>query len=434
MSESRSRLLNRDFLLLWQGQLVSRLGDQAFFVAQMFWATKATGSATLVGLLLAIGALPGVLLGPLAGAFVDRHSRKAIIVGADVARGIAVLGLALLMMARPDDWEAILVALFIVALWSGILGAAFNPAIVAVIPDLVTGARLQAANSLQQFSSQGAALLGQAVGGVAYRFLGAPLLFLVDGASYLASAFSEAWIRIPAREEPGAAEGDAGDAPEDRGRRGGYLAETLAGLRYVWSWRGMRTFVLTIAGVNFLFMPVFVLLPFYVTDVLGQGAGGYGFLLASMSLGSLTGLATAARAPAMGRVRARLLIAAALGGPALMATLGLVREPLLALVILFGLGVTSALINVFVVTLVQVSSPAEMRGRVVALVMALAGAAVPLGMAGSGIVADLTGRRTSETFVAVGLFATSLVLGAVTRPSFREFLRTEVPRPRREAP
>lgn len=430
-----ARLFNRDFTLLWQGQLVSQLGNQAFLVAQMFWLMEATGSATLMGFLLMSSALPGVVLGPFGGTFADRHSRKRIIVAADLGRGLAVVGLAALLFACPGSTETIVATLFGVALFSGTLGAVFNPAITAAIPDLVPPARLQAANSLNQFSSQGSTFLGQAAGGVAFRLLGAPTLFLVDGASYLLSAVSESFIRLP--ERYGAAPEDNGAAPEGAPRDVSaglerreslreYLADAAEGFRYLWRWRGMRAFVFTATGVNFLFMPVFVLLPFYVGDVLGRPADWYGFLLAALSLGSLAGLAVAGSLRVEGTTRARVLTGAFLGATGFIAVLGLVRRPLPALVVTFGIGVASSMVNVFVLTLVQLSTPPEKRGRVMGLVLALAGAASPVGMACGGVMADITGRHVPATLVTVGLLASGVVVLAATRPSFRDFLATDV--------
>lgn len=427
-----SRLLNRDFVLLWQGQLVSQVGNQAFLVAQMFWLMEATGAASLMGLLLMFSSLPAVLLGPVAGTFVDRHSRKAIIVSADLARGIAVSALAVLLFARPEHTGAIVLVLFAVASWSSVFGAVFNPAIAAAIPDLVPTARLPAANSLHQLSGRGAAVLGQAAGGVAFQLLGAPLLFLVDGTSYLLSALSEAFIRLP-RPAAGAPASGATAAAEQRPSRGAraretmrsYVADTAEGFTYVWSWTGMRTFVLTATAVNFLFTPVFVLLPFYVQDVLQRRADWYGFLLAALSLGSFAGFAIGGAVRLEKAGRARVLTAAFIGAAGLIVVLGLVRRPLFALVVVFGMGTCSALINIFVITLVQTSTPAQLRGRVMALVLTLAGAAAPLGMAAGGVLADLTGRRVSATYVAVGVLATALVILAATRRPFREFLATD---------
>lgn len=415
---SSRTLFNRDFVLLWQGQLVSQVGNQAYLVAQMFWTMQATGSAGLMGLLLMSAVLPGVLLGPFAGTFADRHSRKAIIVASDLLRGGTVLLLAVLLFTKPEETGTVVVVLFGVGICSGIIGAAFNPAITAAIPDLVPAKQLQAANSLSQFSAQGAAFLGQAVGGVAFRLLGAPLLFLVDGISYVLSALSESWIRLPQRHVESPPSHRRWDSVRS------YLSDTAVGFRWFWGWKAMRTFVLTATGVNFLFAPVLVLLPFYVTDVLGRDADWYGFLLSSISLGSLVGLMIAGSFRLKGKARARALTGAFLAVTSLLAVLGLVQHPVAALVVTFTIGIFASIINIFVVTLVQVATPAEMRGRVMGLVLSLGGAASPLGMAAGGILADATGLRVPATFVTIGLLATALVLAGSSRSGFQEFLAT----------
>ena len=91
-SPARVRLFNRDFVLLWQGQLVSRMGSQAMTIAMMFWTMEATGSATLMGAMMMVGTLPAVVLGPLAGTLADRVSRKWILVFCDAGSGLVLLG------------------------------------------------------------------------------------------------------------------------------------------------------------------------------------------------------------------------------------------------------------------------------------------------------------------------------------------------------
>ena len=156
----------------------------------MFWLLEETGSAALMSTVLFVVALPGVLVGPLAGAIVDRHSRKHILVYTDLVRGFAVAVPALLILSRvPNTY--VIAAFVVVAAANGLAAALFNPAIAAGLPDITSPGRLTSANSLQQLSAQVAISLGQAAGGVAFRVLGAPLLFLIDSVSFVISAASE---------------------------------------------------------------------------------------------------------------------------------------------------------------------------------------------------------------------------------------------------
>ena len=73
--QTPGKLLNRNFVLLWGGQAVSQLGNQAYSLAMMFWLMEKTGSASIMGLVLTVSNLPALLLSPLGGTFADRHSR-----------------------------------------------------------------------------------------------------------------------------------------------------------------------------------------------------------------------------------------------------------------------------------------------------------------------------------------------------------------------
>jgi MFS transporter, DHA3 family, macrolide efflux protein len=413
--DTRDRLFNRDFVLLWQGQLVSQLGSQAFVVALMYWTMEATGSASVMALLMIGSTLPAIALGPIAGAVADRHSRKAIIVLGDIARGALMLGVAWVAATNPTRPHLVVAVLFAASLAGGVIGAAFNPAVGAAIPDLVPASRLTTANSLAQLSGQGAVVLGQAAGGMLYRLLGAPVLFFVDGISFLVSAASEGWMKLPATAR-------ADHAPRAAARA--YLADARAGIACVWSQAGLRALVLTATVLNFVFTPVFVLLPFFVRDTLQADAAWYGFLLAGLSAGSVAGIMAAGIMRLEGVRRERALAGAFLLLPALLILLALTENVLPALALLFSAGLLSGSINVFVITLVQLESPAEMRGRVLSIVFALAQAAMPAGMALGGIAGDLTGMRVAAIFIffgTTGLIACLIALRS--RPLLRLLAR-----------
>ena len=412
-SPARARLFNRDFVLLWQGQLVSRMGSQALTIAMMFWTMEVTGSASLMGIMMMVGTLPGVVLGPVAGTLADRVSRKWILVFCDAGSGLVLLGLAVPFFL-PGTAEPVLIGCLVgMSLLVGVLQAFFLPASTALLPDLVPTEKLAAANGLDQGSLQLSTLIGQSVGGILYKVLGAPVLFVIDGVSYLFSAVSESFIRV----KPQARPEESGAAA-----RSAYKKELVEGLRYVWERRGMRDFLLLAAVVNFFAMPILVLLPFLVSDNLGKGAEWYGFLLAGFGGGALLGYVAAGGVQLSPGSRATALLSALVVQSGLLAGLGFVHRPWLALALMLGVGALNGFFNVILTTAFQIGSDESLRGRVMGVVMTVAMAIAPLGMALGGILGDLTGKNLALIFGLCGalIVAATLLLG-LRRP-VREFL------------
>lgn len=414
------RLLNRDFFLLWQGQLVSELGNQVFLVAMLFGTMELTGSSSIMGLLMMLTSLPGLILGPLGGTFADRHSRRTIIIGSDLVLGLALLGLAAVVWWQPDSTTLGLVGLSVVAVLTGVLGSLFRPAITAAIPDLVPRHRISAANSLRQLSNQVSVTVGRAVGGVLYNTLGVALLFLIDGLSYLFSAVSEAFIRIP-QKLPDHPPGPLRDTLES------YWRSTLEGLRYVWDQPGMRNFILMVAALNFFFMPVFVLLPFYVDLYLGQEADAYGFIMAGFSAGAFAGSVLAGSLRLGGEARGRVMLWCLGTTSVSFLVLAYGRDLWLAVGTFVVIGLAVSLINVYVITLLQMMTPEELRGRVLGLEMALTRVASPLGMGLGGVLGDLTDQNLPLLYSICGGAPLLITLVMSRQRQLRAFLSWEEP-------
>lgn len=410
------RLMNRNFFLLWQGQFVSQIGSQAFLVGMVYWAMESTGSGSLMGILMMLTLLPAVLLGPLGGTLADRYSRKLIVIICDVLSGIAVLALTALFLLEPESTELLISCLVLVATGIGILQAFFRPAILAAIPDLVPSPKITAANSLSQLSYQFSSIIGQGTGGVVYSFLGAPLLFLIDGVTFLFSAFSESFIHIPQKSTEKSM--NMTEALKS------FHADMMYGLRYVWKWIGMRDFLIMVGLVHFFAMPFIVLMPFYVELQLGEGADWYGFLMAGFSGGSVAGYIIAGTLSLPGYLRSRLSLILLSTASLLYGLLGLVSHPYLALLIVFLAGGMLGVFNVNMMTIIQTSVGSELRGRVMGLVMTIANAASPLGMVAGGVAADLTGKNVPLIYAFCGgaIVVSVLLLGS--RRPVLEFLTT----------
>jgi len=414
-----AKLLNRNFYLLWQGQSINSLGNQAFDVAMLFWAKHSTGSATLMGLMLTAASLPAVLLGPIGGALADRYPRRTILILADLFGAAAVLALAGLVFAAPQRTSLIVAGLFLTCISLAVVQAFFSPAALAALPDLVPRERLSGANSLLQLSAQFTLFVGQGLGGTLFRLLGAPLLFLANGLSFLFAAASNTLVTIPQRLP------DRSSHWRERLRE--FRQDIAEGLRYIVGRSGLRDLVLLSALLNFLAVPVIVLLPFYVEDHLRVTVDWYGFFLASYGAGSMAGYLLAGTLGLKGRARARLMLTLMVLEPAGYALLGLLRQAPPA-VALAGLGgVANGIIDVYVTTIVQASTPGEIRGRVFGLLATIAGSTTPIATGLAGVVADLTGHNIPLIYVMSGGAMAAISAVAWLRPRLRSFLAYEEP-------
>lgn len=416
-TQTPGRLWNRNFVLLWAGQTISQLGNPAFNIGAMFWLMEKTGSASLMGLVMTAASVPAIVLSPFGGTFADRHSRVRIMVWSDLISGIALLSFVAALRLRPDDTGLVIPLLFAIAVTLGIVRAFFGPAVSAIIPDLVPKEKLPAANSMTQLSVQASIFSGQAVGGILYKLFGAPLLFFIDGISYLIAGVCTLFIPRDPRPVRAVAPAATEGHPFRR-----FLAETGDGFRYVWAQKGQRDFLFTAALINFLATPGMVLFPFYVARYLKVGPQWYGFLISGLSVGVVVGFLGAGALRLTGTARAQGILVALVLYPILFGSLALWREPLMALATVFLGGLTTGFVNVYLITLVQASTPTELRGRVMAFLGLLTGGLMPLGMALGGFVGDLTNKNVPLVITVCAVLALLVVLLLGFRRSSREYL------------
>ena len=412
--EQPTKLLNRNYLLQWQAQSISRLGSQAFAVAMLFWIKHATGSAALMGLLQMLSTLPAVLLTPIGGAIADRYSRRKIIVLSDLLRGLTVLSLAGLMFVAPDATQETIVWLCVVSVLITVVTTFFGPAISATIPDLVPQDKVAAANSLGQLSFQLSVFIGQGLGGTLFRLLGAPVLFLINGVSYLYASASQTFVAIP-QVIP----------DKNSGWKEQFLdfkRDILEGFRYVWHRGGLREAVFVSAFLAFFSTPIIILLPFYVEDVLQARVDWYGFLLATYGVGTLLGYLFAGAMRFSGQARGRLMMTFILLQSAGYGLLGLAKNPTTALGLALAGGFTSGFVTVNITTIVQITTPGEIRGRVFGLLAAISGSLTPIAMGLAGVVADLVNQNIPLIYIACGVIMTLLSVLVSLNGEFRSFL------------
>ncbi|MCU7495889.1 MAG: MFS transporter [Ignavibacteria bacterium] len=411
------KLLNRNFILLMQGQSISLLGNQVFSIAAIFWIKHLTDSASLIGLIGMISSIPAILLSSVGGAVADRYSRRKILIYCDALNGIAVLVLASVLYLSPGKTDLVLASFFAISLLMSVVNSFFQPAISAAVPDLVPREKITGANSLDQASEQVMTFLGQGIGGVLFRMLGAPMLIFFNGVSFLFAAICEVFIEIPQK------------IPEKgkdwKDQMAHFKKDVIEGFRYVWNNQGLKKMTLLFTFINFMTVPVIVLLPFYVEDFLKATADWYGFLLAMYGIGSMLGYILAGLLKLKGRLRAFTVLTFFLAESSGFGFLGLISSTATALVLAVIAGTLNGFVGVYIITALQVTTPSPMRGRVFGFISSLSGAMVPLSMGLAGFIFDATGKNIQLIYMSCGLIMFLIALVSLFSGDIRNFLSND---------
>ena len=269
--KKRNKLWNKDFTLLWQGQLVSYLGDVIYSFALSFWVLEVTGSTALMGFITAASMVPRLILGPFAGVLVDKWNRKKIIVMTDAIRGIlsTFVGIAALM-GFLEVWMV-----FFVGIATSLCSAFFNPAITSVKPDIVDKDVIVKANSATSFADAGASMFGNLISGVLYATVGAPYMFLFDGISYIFSAFTELFIKVPKIVR--------------KKKEVTFKEDFKEGLAFTWKFKALRYMFIFSCGINFLFNAAFILMVPLFKEASYLGTDRYGIVMSASAVGMMVG-------------------------------------------------------------------------------------------------------------------------------------------------
>jgi MFS family permease len=168
-------LRRRNFALLWLGGLVSMAGDWMLYIALPFYVYEISGSTLATGAMFMAETLPRVLLGTMAGVFVDRWDRRLTMIVADVLRAALLL---LLLLVRTVDQLWIV---YLVAFAEAAISQFFNPAVSALLPRLVDEKQLLRANSLNAATGEAVRLSAPALGGMLGDLLGPVLMLTLAG-------------------------------------------------------------------------------------------------------------------------------------------------------------------------------------------------------------------------------------------------------------
>lgn len=367
-----SSLRIRNYRLFATGQVVSNTGTWMQRIAQDWLVLSLTGSASAVGITIALQFLPMLVFGLYGGVLADRLPKRPLLLATQGAMGLTGVALAALTLAgHVQVWHVYLAAFAL-----GLVTVLDNPARQTFVPEMVGKDQLANAVSLNSANFQSARLVGPAIAGVLITAVGSGWAFLLNGLSFAAPI--AALLMMRTRELH----------PVERQPRGkGQLRE---GLRYV---AGRPELVWPIVLVGFIGTFGFnfpIWLSAFVGNVFHGDAGTYGLFNTLIAAGSLAGALLAAR---RGHSRLRVLVAAAVLFGGLLVVTAFAPAYWLFAALLVPIGMFGLTVNVTANSSVQMATDPEMRGRVMALFMMVFTGGTPLGAPLVGWITDTYGAR-----------------------------------------
>lgn len=363
----------RNFRLFWLGQTTSLIGSWMQTVAVGWTALELTNDAFMVGLVSAASTFPILILSLPGGVVADRNEKLRVV---RIAQAL-MLGEAAALWALSATDHLTIHWLLTLSLFGGALAAFEIPARQSLIVELVGKDDLRQAIGLNSTGFNLARVLGPGIAAVVIARAGVSWTFALNALSYLAVLVGLTMIRLPERRAVSR-------------QTGGSLAGMREALRHVRDTPPLPMLLVIATVFSVLGVPVITLLPVVARDLLGVGADGYGALMACLGLGAVAG-ALGIAATGGGAERGKVFRAASFGFPVLLIAFSFVRHPVVAGVMLFGVGVTMILNNALVNARLQELVPDALRGRVLSLYVMVYVGGSPVGSFVGGWVARAAG-------------------------------------------
>jgi len=395
----------RDFSLMWTAQLVSTIGSSLTDLAAALLVFRVTHSALNVGLTLLVTALPTLFVGLFAGVFVDRFDRKRILLASDLLRGLLVISIPTIVASFG------ILGLYVVLFLAATVRQFFDPAWESVMPEVASEEELSRANSFLSISSFGSTAIGFALAGFLSNIDPPPhpiqVPFYIDGLTFLFSFACVFFVRVPKR------------APSDESTSVGVVLSNLRdGMQTLWRVPLLRS--LFIAGIpvslsfglwNVLLLPM-ALRELHATEFeygLQEGLTSVGFVAGALLLAKIVDRLA----------EGEWMVASIIG----MSICGIAYgyAPNIAVGIFFVMlsGFLNAPYGIARRTLLQRSTPREMRGRVFSAMFVSRDVLFLIGMAGAGLadIIDVRYLIVGSSVVLLGAGLMAQVLPGIGRPA-----------------
>jgi MFS family permease len=379
LARTFSALHYRDFRLLWFGAFTSTTGTWMQTVAQGWVVLSMTNSAFLLGVDGFLSTGPMLVFSLFGGVVADRIERKKIMLFSQYLQmTFAFILAAVIFSGNVKVWH-----IFLLSFLTGSAQSFSGPAYISLLPLLVKREDVPNAIAMNSMQFNLARVVGPVLAGIALATLGAAACFGINGLSFFAVIIALLLIRSP--------------EVKGKGEPGSLVEEMKEGFRFVAQRPTLMLLTFLAFAGTFLGMPIVTFLPVVAKSIFNLGANGYAWMMTTYGLGSVTGallIAATAHTPRKGAVALKLQLAFA----CLLVAFAFSRSLPLSLVLAFCSGICIVGVIALYSSLVQLTTPDAMRGRVMSIFMLAFRGGMPLGNLIAGFVAE---RWSITTALAV---------------------------------
>ena len=371
------------FFTVWGGQSFSLFGSALVQFALVWHLTRETGSATVLAIATLFAMLPQIVLGPFAGALVDRWNRRVIMMIADGTIAVATIFLIYLFATdQVQVWHIYL----IMTIRS--MGHAFHfPAMQASTSLMVPEKHLTRIAGANQTLNGAINIIAPPTGALLLEVLPMQGVLSIDIVTASLAILPLVFISIPQPVR-------AGETGEEQ-TQGGFMQDVREGLRYVASWPGLLAILVMATVINFLLTPTSALMPLLVTKHFGLGALEFGLMDSAWGFGViLGGLILSAWGGFKRKVATSMMGIIGIGLGIIIVGLAPANMYWLAILGIAFSGIMNPITNGPLFALVQSTVKPDMQGRVMSLIVSAATAMSPLSLMVAGPISDAIGIRT----------------------------------------
>ncbi len=398
-------LQNRPFAFLWSGQTISRLGDSLYRIALSWWVLEKTGSALAMGTVNIASMVPMLIFMLFGGVIVDRLPRSWVMFISDLLRAVLVAGVAILAALKLlEVWH-----IFIISAIFGIVSSFFEPAYIAVFPEIIETQTLPGANSLTTLSREITGIVGPSLGALIVATGGTPITFGLDAASFFLSALALVpLLKYNRQKQPS----------QKKTQTANILADLLAGFKAVAASPWLWVTILVAALANMVEAgAVTTSLPFLISDSWKLDVKSLGYVYSALSVGAVLMALIMGNSRKLHK-RGYVAYASWFIIGIMILLMGIQKNLLISLAAAALLGAAATSFGLIWTSSLQELVPADLLGRVSSIDYLGSFTLMPVGYALGGWATDKFGAPL--VFIVAGCVVAILSLLALLHPSIRK--------------